>query len=289
MPAALLTIQELVERTSDLPTIPAAAIKVIRESESSTSSASSLAATLAADQSLSARVLRLSNSAYYGLSRQVSDLPEAVVVLGMRCIRNLTLVAATFPWMSRTMKGYELGPKAMWSHALAVAVGAQEVAKRANLRCLDAAFTAGLLHDIGKVALSVWLENKVCAVVSLAERESISFDEAERQVLGFDHAEVGYMLAGNWNLPVPLAEAVRFHHRPNETEPSSDLADCVHLADALAMALGLGIGADGLMYHFYPESLARLGLASQDWDVLAGDLMVSYEKYETMFGELLFA
>src|SRR5690242_15728442 len=94
-----ITIEEIVKKTPDLPSMPAAAIKVMRETESTTSSASSIAHILAQDQALSARVLRLANSAYYGLSRKVANLQESVIVLGMRCVRNLCLVASTYPWM----------------------------------------------------------------------------------------------------------------------------------------------------------------------------------------------
>ena len=218
-----------------------------------------MAQILSADQSLSARVLRLANSAFYGLSRKVNDLQEAVVILGMRNIKNLALVAGTYPWMNRPLPGYCLGPRAMWTHAFGTAVGAQQVAKISGKVKEDVAFTAGLLHDIGKVAVSIWLENKVVAILNYAHREGLSFDEAERKILGYDHTQVGEHLAAAWNLPEDLVAAVRWHHSPDEAPGNPPLVDCVHLGNYLTMTMGYGLGGDGLLYRFSEASLTVSG------------------------------
>ncbi len=286
MSTTSLTIEDILKRSTDLPTIPAAALKVIREAEQSTCTASSVAQTLASDQSLSARVLRLSNSAYYGLSRQIVDLQEAVVVLGMRCVRNLAMVAATYPWMTKPLSGYCLEPKAMWTHSFGTAVGAQLCAQRAKLKGDDAAFTAGLLHDLGKVALSVWLDRKINMLVALSQRENIAFDEAERRILGFDHCEVGYHLAETWNLPASLSEVIRYHHNPNACTSGNPWVDCVHLGDYMTMTMGFGLGGDGLHYTFQEESLDRLNINAQGLDSIMDAFVTAYEAYEKMFEEL---
>ena len=117
-----LSIEDLMKKTTDLPSLPAATFAVMREADSPTSSAHTIASHLMEDQALTMRVLRLANSAFYGLSRQIMSAEEAVVVLGSRTIRHLCLVASTYPWMSKPLKGYELGPEQLFSHALAVAV-----------------------------------------------------------------------------------------------------------------------------------------------------------------------
>ncbi len=266
----------------------AAALRVIRETESSTSTAQTIAAILANDQALSMRVLRLANSAYYGLSRKVSELQEAVVILGMRSIKNLALVAATYPWMNRPVAGYCLGPKAMWTHAFGTAIGAQLVSRVSGKGKDDVAFTAGLMHDLGKVALSIWLENKINAILLYSNRENITFDEAERKILGYDHTQVGEHLARGWNLPEELVQCVRWHHNPSGMGPDvSAYVDCVHVGNYLTLMMGFGIGGDGLNYRFDESSLARLGLDPQDLDVLASDFVISFEKYERMFDEMV--
>jgi HD-like signal output (HDOD) protein len=278
-----LTLEDIVAKTSDLPALPAAALAVMRETDSPTGSAQSIARYLSQDQALTARILRLANSAYYGLSRQIMDVSDAVVVLGMRCIRNLCMVASTYPWMVKPLKGYGLGPREMWTHSFAVAVGSQIVANRSKNAVADQAFTAGLLHNLGKVALSIWLEDKLAGMLAIACRESLTFDQVERKVLGFDHCEVGAHMGEGWNLPKPLVEAMRFHHTPNDCDPANPLVDCVHVADYLTMSMGLGLGGDGLRYDFHEASLARLGLTPECFDQLAEEFMVAYEQHEKLF------
>jgi putative nucleotidyltransferase with HDIG domain len=283
MTARTWSLEELVKNTSDLPSIPAATIAVMKETESPTGSSLSVSKHLMQDQALTARVLRLANSAYYGLSRQVVEVPEAVVVLGMRSVRNLCLVASTFPWMSKPLTGYDLPAGALWTHSFAVAIGAQLVAQRSGQQRADLAFTAGLLHNLGKVVLNLWLEKRLEDMHALAARENLTFDEVERRVLGFDHAQVGAHLADTWNLPKLLVDVIRYHHEPMATEER--LVDTVHVSDLLATSLGLGTGGDGLRYEFSESSLERLGLAASDLDLLACDLMDAYTKHEKLFEE----
>ncbi len=281
-----ITIEQIVAKTTDLPTIPAAAIKVMRETQSSSSSAASVAKIIVTDQALSARVLRLANSAYYGLSRRIVDLPEAVVVLGMKSVKNLALVAGTYPWMQRPVTGYCLGPEEMWRHAFGTAVASQIIARVSGKASEDVAFTAGLLHDLGKVALSVWIENKMGAILLYAGREEISFDEAERRVLGYDHCQVGYHLATNWNLPEELCEAALHHHNPAQATVHHGIVDCVHVGDYICSAMGFGLGGDGMLYRFDETSLDRLGITTNQVDAVTDEFVEKFEEYETLFTEM---
>ena len=142
-----ITLDDIVSRTSDLPTFSSAALEVMRLADSSTSKAEDIANLLAQDQALSVRVLRLSNSAYYGVSKTVTNLTEGVVVLSMRTVKNLAMVAATYPWMSKPVEGYGLGPMQLWNHSFGTALGAQTVAKLCGKCDPQLAFTAGLLVD----------------------------------------------------------------------------------------------------------------------------------------------
>ena len=286
MASETLTLEDIVNKTADLPSLPAAAIAVMRESESATGSAQTVARYLSQDQALTVRVLRLANSAFYGLSRQIMDVPEAVVVLGMRCVRNLCLVASTYSWMSKPLKGYSLGPRERWAHSFGVAVGAQLVANKARAAASDQAFTAGLLHNVGKVALSVWIEDKMNGMMAIACRDGLTFDEVERKTLGYDHAEVGAHLGVIWNLPNPLVDVMRFHHHPNDSVANGPLVDCVHVADYLTMSMGLGLGGDGLRYDFQSEAIDRLELDAADIDILADEFIRSYEDHEKLFEDI---
>jgi putative nucleotidyltransferase with HDIG domain len=278
-----LTIEDIVARTVDLPSLPAAAIAVMRETDSPTGSAQSVARYLSQDGALTARVLRLANSPYYGLARSVVEVSEAVVVLGMRNVRNLALVASSYPWLTKPLNGYALGPNEMWRHSFGVAVAAGLVAERSKKVSQDEAFVAGLLHDLGKTAISVWLENKLPAMLRIAEREQIPFDAVERKVLGYDHMEVGAHMAESWNLPTSLVDVMRYHHRPEDLEPRNLMVDCVHLGDYLAGSMGFGLGGDGLGYQFSENAVHRLGLCLEDLEEMADSFMVSYEQHERLF------
>ena len=280
-----LTIEDIVSRTSDLPTLPAAALAVMRESDSEHGTAQSVAKYLAQDGALAARVLRLANSSYYGLARSVLEVSEAVVVLGMRNVRNLALVASTYPWMNKPLKGYGLAPHDMWRHSFGVAVAASLTAEKCRKCSGEEAFVAGLLHDLGKTAISVWLENKLPAMLRIAEKDGLPFDAVERKVLGYDHTEVGAHMAESWNLPTALVDVMRYHHRPDELVPSNPMVDCVHIGDYLAGSMGFGLGGDGLGYRFDENALSRIGLGVDDLDSLADAFMVSYDKHERLFEE----
>lgn len=283
MVAASLKLDEILRKTTDLPTLPKAALQVMRETDRPHSSAASVASLIGQDQAITARVLRLANSAYFGLSRQVGDLQEAVVILGMRNIRNLVIVASTFPWLSRPLKGYKLGPKQMWTHSFCVAVASRELALKTRKADPDIAFTAGLLHNIGKVALSIWLENKVEAMMGLAMRDNLTFDQMERKVLGFNHADVGASLADQWNLPKVFVDAIAYHHSPNDAQQPNAIADYVHVGDYMTMSVGLGLGADGLRYEFFPEAMERVGVDEADVDSILDSFLEAHETYEALF------
>lgn len=287
MSAGTLQLADIVKRSTDLPTLPEAALAVMRETDNSASSARTVAVHLARDQALSVRVLRLSNSAYYGLQRQVLDLQEAVVLLGMRAVRNLAVVASTYPWMNRPLTGYCLEPKAMWRHSFGVGVASQLLAKRSGMADPELVFPCGLLHNIGKVAMSVWLDKKIGAMMALAQRDNLAFDEVERKLLGYDHTEVGAYLAEQWNLPEMMTKVIRYHHRPNDLQPTDPVVDIVHVADYMTMTLGFGLGGDGLRYDFFPDTLDRLRIQQDDIDAMTAEFVDLYEAYSKVLEEMM--
>lgn len=279
--ARALTIEHLVANTAELPSLSAAVIAVMRETDSPTGSAQSVARYISQDPALASKILRLANSAYYSLTRQIMEVQEAVVVLGMRTVRNLAIIAGTYPWLSKELQGYRQGPGELWAHSFATAVAAQIVARRVGYPP-EQAFAAGLLHNLGKVALSLWLEHRGQEFNDAHESDA-SFDELERLVLGFDHSEVGAHLAEHWNLPKQLVRSIRWHHAPNDCDRDETLVDIVHLADTIAMAQGLSGGIDGLRYRFAPESIERLGLTMFEIDELVSQFLDEYGRSDKLF------
>lgn len=262
----------------DLPALPDVAMKVIRLADDPNASALALGRVIGTDQGLTARVLRMANSAFYGVSRRIGTVQEGVVVLGMRTIKVLTLAASVYPVLSRPNNGYSLGRGELWRHSVACGLGAQVLAKHAKPAAPhigsvtpDEAFVAGLLHDIGKMVIGSLLAGYFEQARALALAENMAFADAERALLGFDHAQAGAAIGEKWNLPAPLVDAIACHHHPLQAQHGNIGLACVaHVADALSLTLGIGVGGDGLLFALQPAALEALSLTTAQLDELAG-------------------
>lgn len=282
------TIEEVLATSPDLPALPVVATQVIRLTLDSDAGAQEIAQLLGQDPSLAARVLKLANSAFYGLNRQVGSLKDAVVILGMRTVREIATVAGALPWLKKPVTGYALEPGALLSHSTGLAVGAQNVARIARLKGSDQVYVSGLLSDIGKLVLSRSLDGRMGEMLKLGLEAGMSFDEVERQVVGFDHCQVAEHLTRSWSLPESTVQAVRWHHDPGQCpEEFRQMADCIHLADYLSMVCGFGLGGDGLSYKFDESSLMRLGISPDTIDSVIDEFVVSFEAQEQVIKELI--
>jgi putative nucleotidyltransferase with HDIG domain len=216
-----------------VPPVAGAVMDLLRSIDDENLDAAHLAKKIGHDPVLSARVLRIVNSPFYGITGQVSSLQEAVMVLGFSSVRRLALAVSlngSFP-----VRGHgEADPRRIWRHSFCVALCAQALARLARVDP-EAAFTAGLLHDIGRIAL-LSVDPADFAVVLAARKEHADLEAAETAVLGFTHAEFGARLLERWHLPGSLVRAVEFHHQP-DTAPTGALTDLTHLADHLAHAM----------------------------------------------------
>ena len=195
-----------------------------------------LASAIGSDPVLAARVLRVANSSFYGLPRQVSSIQDAATVLGSRSVRALVLAAAvTGQFPASALAEFNLG--ACWRHGIGTAICARIFAQHAGLSP-DAAFAAGLLHDIGRVGLATSCPEYYRPVLAFRLERDCPCGEAELAVLGVDHAAVGLSIAQRWNLPEAIQDAVANHHTPR-TDGTLALTGVVHIADVVAHALDL--------------------------------------------------
>jgi putative nucleotidyltransferase with HDIG domain len=254
-----LSLDDVVGRIADLPSLPATLVQVIDDCDDPDVTAGQLAQRILRDQHLTASILRLANSAVYGWSARITTVTDAVVLLGFPTIKSLAISSHTHRLLAGELDGYGMAKGELWRHSAAVAVLARRLAVEARLTPVEEAFVAGLLHDLGKTVLSAYLREDFEETMAVVQRERVSFAEAERRVVGFDHAELGARVAQAWNFPAPLVEAIRLHHAPAEAVIKPRLAQVVHLADAIALMLGVGLGADGLSYPIDSRTLAALG------------------------------
>ena len=228
-------LKKVTEAMVALPTLPLVASRLLESiADPDAATSEEIGGLIALDPALTARTLKLANSDFYGFPRKVGTVDLAVVVLGPDTIRDLVLSAAVFQTLDPTWKTLA----GLWSHSLACGVAARAMADRCGYRLDAEAFAAGMLHDIGKVALRQTHPERFEAALALVREQGLSMAVAERGVLGSDHAEVGGWLAERWGLPGDLVEAIACHHRPEQARLNPELVSLVHIADWLAGRTG---------------------------------------------------
>jgi len=252
--------EEILEKVKEIPSLPTSATQVLHLLQNPDSSIQDITKAIEVDPGLTTDFLRLANSAYFAGPRQVATLQQAGVLFGTARIQQLVLASAVFPLVSQPLKGYDLPPGDLMNHSLAVAIGAEQLAKALNISAPQFTFTAGLLHDVGKIILGTFVAVDVAPIVKLAFEEQISFEKAEEAILGIDHAEVGAALLEAWHIPEPIVDAVRYHHSPDDYKGGDNVVDLIHVADNLGIECGLGTGIDGLNYRPSSKVVERLGL-----------------------------
>ncbi|MGB5987413.1 MAG: HDOD domain-containing protein [Desulfobacterales bacterium] len=275
---------EILDQVHAFPSIPAAAgnlLKLLGDPESTAAQAEAL---LRLDPGLTANILWLTNSAYFGLSNQVGSIRQAVVLLGWKRVSSLVLTSCMNAVLNKPVAGYELENGDMWRHALAVSVAAEGLAKILKLKNIDEVFTAALLHDVGKTVLGRFVAEEI------HELESVPgpikpFNDLEQAVLGADHAEVGARILRGWSLPERIVAAVRFHHDPDGADPRDVLIDVVHLANVLCLSIGLGVGREGLQYRASSGAIRRLGLTTLQMEQVASRTLQWVNELSDIAGE----
>lgn len=274
---------DIAASVTELPALPASVAQVIAACDDGDMSVGQLTQLILRDQSLTAGMLRLANSAYYGHARRVTTVTEAIMLLGFSAIKSLAISTHTMRLLNRALPGYGLHRGELLRHSVSVALTARRLAVVVQLAPVEEAFVAGLLHDIGKTILSSRLEGAYEDVADLARTRGVPVHEVERELFGFDHAELGAQVARAWSFPANLEDAIRHHHVPMRAERKPRLAHTVHLADAACLMLGAGLGADGLACGVDPASLDALGIDAGDLErlmdeiapVLSGDLALA--------------
>lgn len=249
--------EQVLARLKQLPSLPSAVSGVLASFTSEDMDVEAIAAQIAKDQGLTARVLRVANSSFYGLQTKVGTINEAVVVLGFRAVRSMVLaVGMSTAFRVEQCPGFDAA--AYLRHGVGVGLAARALAPLVRQNP-DLAFTGGLLHDIGQLVLASAFPRQFGEVVAHRRREDCFMADAERELLGIDHAEVGGMLAETWHFPATLFEAVAFHHRP-ACAPAGSLAGLVHVANAVAHALGLARSGEELLMPL--DEAAWAGIAA---------------------------
>ncbi len=251
---------------SRLPVFPAIVHRVISLIDDPGCSISELVDVIRLDQAITANILIMCNSAYFGLRHKVDNVNDAIMYLGRQNTVRAVLAAGCSSLFKYT-PGYKSDAKSLWEHAVGSALLSQILAKKILNRDDLQLFTAALLHDIGKVILGEFVSEKYLEIKNTMSARSCSFLQAEEEILGVNHAEIGKVITGAWNFPQDIQQAIAFHHRPDLC-PGADspMPWLIHLADQGCHMMGIGIGTDGLSYHALDEAMSRYGITHEAYE-----------------------
>jgi len=277
-----MTAQEIVNQVKNLPPISQAALKLVNLLDSAEVSNEEVVQVIRCDNVLTAKLLRACNSPYFGLEESVSSVDQSVLMLGHQQILHIVLTVAFGTAMVVPLPGYAVEANELWRHSLVTASAAEIVVAETGEMNVEApvAFTVGLLHDIGKLALGQALTPEVQAAVrQLIEQEKMSRCEAEKKIIGTDHGEVGACLLRGWNLPENILEATANHHNP-VFEPRPKLSVVTHMANCLAHLAGSAPGWDGFATRVNPQAIAVLNLTEARLEAMVAEVRESFDRVD---------
>ena len=254
------------------PSMPGAAVKLLALVDEPGVSVPQIESILRQDPGLTANLLRLANSAYFGIPSKVGSVRQAVILLGLKRVVQMVIATCTSAIMDRTVPGYDLPAGELWRHSLAVSVAAEGLVRVLKLDAAEEIFTAALLHDIGKIVLGQFVQDDY-AKIALALEQGLAFETAESIVLGTNHAEIGAQVLSKWSIPEGIVHAVRWHHAPEKAERTDPMLDVVHVANMLCLMIGIGVGREGLHYQPSPVVTARLGITTAHLEKVASQTL----------------
>ena len=253
-------IRRQVERLRELPTLPAVVERIAQALEQPDVNLGEVAALIEADQVLTAHLLRLANSAFYGVSGQIASVTRALTILGTAITRSLVYGVSVLD-LRIDLAGF-------WEHSIGTALAAGALAKHLRLRAPEEVSGAGLLHDLGKVVLYKQAPEVFAAVLERAATDRLHFAEAERALLGVDHSEVASWLLARWRFPARLLEPVVYHHAPEQARVARVETAVVHVANTLVRAYGYGFGGDRRIPTISRSAWKLLGLDAAALDAV---------------------
>jgi putative nucleotidyltransferase with HDIG domain len=275
------TLERIFEKLVNLPTFPKVIQKALALLKDPNSSIAKLAELLRYDPAITANILRFTNSAHFGLAQRITDLETALTFLGQQHITEILLASASLPYLNTPIAGYRMEPKDLWRHSIATAIAAETLAKLCSYPDPPTAFTGALLHDIGKIALNIFVGERLEGIFQLAKQEKMLFTEAEWRVLGGDHAVIGAEILQLWEFSHDIVRAVRNHHDP-DLYIQDTLSAIMALANILVIQMGIGLGADAFRYNVHAELLNKLRLTRADIHRCVAMILLDFNRSQDM-------
>ncbi len=279
-----ITPAELISNLGDLPPLPQVAAQVLRISADPDATAEDLRKVISTDQALTSQILKISNSAMFGMMREIKTLSQAIMTLGFSTIKSVVIASSAKNLYQRGAVG--LQERLIWEHALVTALASRSFARTLKFPRVEEAFIGGLMHDIGKSVMGIKFPERYGALLRTVYNEQGSTVELELETFGFDHTMVGEALLRSWNLAESLEEAVRWHHQPSEAkEAHRVLAAIIALGNQLALEEKAGIGSPESLHDATAQATEILKLNPEQWEELKGRIREVLEQDKSMISE----
>jgi putative nucleotidyltransferase with HDIG domain len=272
-------IERILRSIQHVPAFPMTIQKVMELLRDENYSVQEVSNVIKFDQAITANILRMCNSAYFGVRSRIGTLNEAIVYLGKENVIRAVQTSGVSRFFKKSAGGYVPRASDLWSHSVSVALLSQILFKRIYQQEQPVLYTAALLHDVGKVILGEYVHKSFDKIMDLVGREGCSFLEAEEKLFGINHAIIGGKIAEQWNFPEEISTAIRFHHRPDLLEDHKAIFPwLIYLADQIGSMMGVGGGQDGLAYRAVSEVAQRFQLRDKDIEACMIQLFEDMEK-----------
>ena len=239
-------LRQITEKVIGLPSLPTVVTQLINLVGDPATTAREISQLISTDQALTAKILKVANSSFYGFPRKIATIQLAIVVLGFETVKNLGLSVAVLKRFHAGRAHPLFDRQQFWEHAIGCGVAARMLARKRSRKLEGEAFVAGVLHDIGKLILIEYFPDEFGESLELARDELLTISEAEMKVIGVTHAEIGGWLAEKWNLPQSLVEAITYHHNPMAIDKPGEILMITHAANALTRHNHIGQAGDSL-------------------------------------------
>ena len=277
-------VPQVLRSLKNLPPFPMVAQKALLLLNKPEVSIQELVEVVKFDPAITANILRISNSAYFGLRREIHSLHQALLLLGTQELLKIIIASGATRLFSAPTPGYFTERQGLWRHSVSCALMVDLLSRELTMSDQATGFTAGLMHDIGKVVLSLFVEQKFHEIMEVVEQEGVSFQAAEKIILGVDHAEMGGEMARMWDFPDRLRLAITYHHLDKPEAYTDDLILLVYLGDILTMMFGQDLGTDGLAYTGYPEVLKHFHLREKNLQKILLQFGSAWDEAQVFFG-----
>ena len=229
----MVNINVLIKKIDQLPTIPSVIKRLVDLTADPSTDVYKILQLIERDQSLTVGILKLCNSAYYGLSTPVHSIKKAVMMLGFNTISNMCLTIGPSIYLRRRILIYGHDGKYLWRHSIAVASSCEQLAYFIMPELIEVAYTAGLLHDIGKLVIAECNKEIPDSILKLVEKGK-TFTDAEKEMLGMDHGQIGSKLVRQWKFPSSLIDVIKYHHKPTKSGKHRDLSELTYMGNLIS-------------------------------------------------------